>query len=80
MKTMKVYLFERGTNLKGNPSYWLDIDDEEDVDELVASGVITEYMKDRHDEDGFISGFFNSKDEAREKAKQMGWEITNDEQ
>ncbi len=69
---MKTYLSTEGTNLKGNPSYWLDLDDDEDSDSL------PERLKDRHEDTGHIAGFFNSKQEAQEYATKQGWTITND--
>jgi hypothetical protein len=71
MNPLKTYLVEEGMNLKGKPSYWLDLDDDEDEESL------SEYQKLRIENTGHLAGFFNSKDEAKEYAIRNGWEITN---
>jgi hypothetical protein len=75
---LKVFVFQQGTNMKGNPIWWLDLDDEEDAEEAVEAGLITDSQADMHEEDGHISGFFNSKEEAIESAKKRGWIVTNE--
>lgn len=75
---LRVFVFQHGTNMKGTPSWWLDLDDEEDAEQCVEAGLITESQAERHDEDGHIAGFFNSKEEALESAKQRGWIVTNE--
>jgi len=74
---MKVYLFKKGRNMAGGSCLWLDLDDDEDAEELVAQGKLGQSQADLRDEEGYISGFFNSVEEAKEHAKKKGWEITN---
>jgi hypothetical protein len=75
---MKVYLFKKGQTLAGGSCLWLDLDDDEDAEELVAEGKLTQNQADMHDEDGYITaGFFGSVEEAKAHADKEGWEITN---
>jgi hypothetical protein len=75
---MKTYLTTQGTNLRGDPSYWLDLDDDEDADALLNAGTLSDYQYRKHEEDGHIAGFFNSKEEAQAYAVKNGWTITNE--
>ena len=75
---LKVVIVVDGQNFKGDPSYWLDLDDDEDVEECVKAGLLTKQQQTAiEDGDTHLTGFFNSKDEAVESAKKRGWVVTN---
>ena len=74
---LKVVIVVDGQNFKGDPSYWLDLDDDEDAEECVAAGLLTKDQQRSIEDGDHLTGFFNSKEEAVESAKKRGWVVTN---
>jgi hypothetical protein len=74
---LKVVIVQDGHNFKGAPSYWLDLDDDEDAEECVTAGLLTKQQQVAIEDGDHLTGFFNSKEEAVESAKKRGWKVTN---
>jgi len=76
---LKVFAFQKGESLAGKPCWWLALDDDEDAEECVNAKLITQAQAEMHEEDGYIAGFYHSKEDAIASATKKGWQVTNAE-